>query len=254
MQISSCSVSRVAYAACLLLLLGCSEQAGNKEALQPETKAPSAANEANTSTTAQAAKELSKVTKGINGEGTLYAKFVTTQGEIVIELFEAQAPRTVANFVGLARGLIDWVEPEAKSKVRKPFYDGLTFHRVIPGFMIQAGCPLGTGVGTPGYQFDDEFHPELKHSEAGRLSMANAGPNTNGSQFFITERPTPQLDNVHTVFGQVREGMDTVRKIARIPASQTRPKTPQIIKSVTFVRGELRPILTRANFAQATLR
>ena len=232
-------MSSVARATCLLMFIGCSDQAGNTEGIQQETEAPSSANETKTSSNAQAAEALSKATNGISGEGTLYAKLVTTQGDIVIELFEAQAPRTVANFVGLARGLVDWVEPETKSKVKKPFFDGLTFHRVIPGFMIQAGCPLGTGVGTPGYQFDDEFHPELKHSEPGRLSMANAGPNTNGSQFFITERPTPQLDNIHTVFGQVREGMDTVRKIARVPASKTRPKTPQIIKSVTFVRGEL---------------
>ena len=239
MRISTRSSSRLVYTIGLLMFVACSESTGPSDSLESNTTLPSAENEAQTSTTAKVAEELLRVTKGIEGEGRLHAKFLTTQGDFVIELFEDKAPRTVANFVGLARGLVEWVDPATKLKVRKPFYDGLIFHRVIPGFMIQGGCPLGTGVGTPGYQFDDEFHSELTHSEPGRLSMANAGPNTNGSQFFITERPTPQLDNIHTVFGQVSEGMDTIRKIARVPADQTRPKSSQIIKSITFVRGDL---------------
>ena len=141
----------------------------------------------------------------------IYAKFNTDKGEILVKLTHDKTPGTVGNFVALAEGnLENSARPQGK-----PYYDGLKFHRVINDFMIQGGCPLGTGTGDPGYKFDDEFHPELKHEGPGVLSMANAGPGTNGSQFFITHVATPWLDNKHTVFGFVESGQDVVDSIAQ---------------------------------------
>ncbi|HBH29335.1 MAG: peptidylprolyl isomerase [Desulfofustis sp. PB-SRB1] len=141
----------------------------------------------------------------------LYAKFTTTRGEIIVSLFYQQTPMTVANFVGLAEGTMQL--GAGAERQDKPYYKGLTFHRVIDDFMIQGGCPLGSGTGGPGYNFPDEIVPELRHDKPGILSMANAGPNTNGSQFFITHGPTPWLDGKHTVFGEVVQGQDVVNTI-----------------------------------------
>ena len=146
----------------------------------------------------------------------LYAIFHTSEGEITCMLYEGEAPKTIDNFVGLANGAKEWTDPKTGKKVKERFYDGLIFHRVIPDFMIQGGDPEGTGRGGPGYRFEDECHPDLKFDKPGRLAMANAGPNTNGSQFFITHVPTPWLDNKHTIFGQVVEGQDVVDKIGGV--------------------------------------
>ena len=151
----------------------------------------------------------------IPGEGTLKARFVTSAGNIEATLFEKEAPRTVANFVALATGTVEWQKPNGQ-KTTEPLYANLKFHRVIPDFMIQGGCPLGTGTGGPGYRFKDEFAPGLKHDKPGILSMANAGPGTNGSQFFITEIPTPWLDGKHAIFGEVTANVELVPQITRM--------------------------------------
>lgn len=151
----------------------------------------------------------------IPGEGQLMARFKTSVGDIEVELYEKEVPRTVANFVALARGDVQWRKPNGTTTT-EPLYSGTVFHRVIPEFMIQGGCPQGTGTGGPGYRFRDEINPKFKHDAPGILSMANAGPNTNGSQFFITEIPTPWLDGKHAIFGKVTKGLDLVPRIARM--------------------------------------
>lgn len=153
---------------------------------------------------------------------TLNATMQTSRGPIHLRLFEDKAPVTVASFVNL---------------VQRGFYDGLSFHRVIPDFMIQGGDPLGSGVGGPGYQFKDEFHPSLNHGEAGMLSMANSGPNTNGSQFFITVAPTTWLDRKHSIFGRIVEGMEVVTRISELPRDgRDRPLQPVKIEKLTIER------------------
>ena len=167
----------------------------------------------------------------------VYAEFVTSEGNFTIKLFDKEAPNTVANFVGLAEGTKEWTDPRTNKKVKQPYYDGIIFHRVIDGFMIQGGDPLGQGTGGPGFKFADEFHPSLRHNKAGILSMANAGPNTNGGQFFITLGPTPHLDNKHSVFGEVESGMDVVRKIGSTQTGpRDRPLRDIVIQAVQIER------------------
>jgi peptidyl-prolyl cis-trans isomerase A (cyclophilin A) len=168
----------------------------------------------------------------------LNAHFTTSEGRFTVRLFDEDAPRTVANFVELAEGTKEWTDPRTGQKAKRPLYDGLIFHRVISGFMIQGGDPLGTGTGGPGYKFGDEFSPKLRHDKAGILSMANSGPNTNGSQFFITLAPTPWLDNKHSVFGEVVEGMDVVKNIAETPTSKPgdRPLKPITVQTIKINR------------------
>jgi peptidyl-prolyl cis-trans isomerase A (cyclophilin A) len=168
----------------------------------------------------------------------VYATVKTGMGDIVVELFEDKAPKTVANFIGLASGTKEWTDPKTGEKVKRPLYTGTIFHRVIPGFMIQGGDPLGNGTGGPGYRFEDEFHPDLKHNKSGILSMANAGPNTNGSQFFITHKATPWLDGKHTVFGEVIKGQDVLDAIAKVGRdSRDRPNQEIVIQQVIISRG-----------------
>jgi peptidyl-prolyl cis-trans isomerase A (cyclophilin A) len=167
-----------------------------------------------------------------------FARFTTSEGDFKVRLFDDKAPRTVANFVGLAEGSKEFTDPRTRQKVTRPFYDGLTFHRVIDGFMIQGGCPLGTGTGGPGYQFADEFGPGLRHDREGLLSMANAGRDTNGSQFFITLAPTSWLDNKHAIFGEVVEGMDVIRRIGKTrTGANDRPATDIVVQSVKIEKG-----------------
>src|SRR5438477_13136524 len=165
----------------------------------------------------------------------LQAHFTTSEGNFTVRLFDQEVPNTVANFVGLAEGTKEFTDPKSGQKVKRPYYDGLIFHRVIEGFMIQGGDPLGQGTGGPGYKFADEFHPKARHSKAGILSMANSGPNTNGGQFFITLDATSWLDNKHSVFGEVVSGMDVVKKIGATKTGPgDRPVKPISITSVTI--------------------
>jgi peptidyl-prolyl cis-trans isomerase A (cyclophilin A) len=167
----------------------------------------------------------------------VYAHIETTMGNFTVELFEDKAPKTVANFVGLAEGTREWKHPGTSEKHKKPYYDGIIFHRIIDGFVIQGGDPLGQGYGGPGYQFEDEFHADLRHDRAGILSMANAGPNTNGSQFFITLGPTPHLDRRHSIFGKVVTGLDVIEKIGKVKVDRNdRPVTPVVMNKVTIER------------------
>lgn len=169
----------------------------------------------------------------------IFANLDTTLGKIVIQLYPDKAPETVANFVDLAEGNKVWTDPNTRQKTEKPLYNGTIFHRVIDGFMIQGGDPLGNGTGGPGYEFGDEFHPDLKFDRPYLLAMANAGPGTNGSQFFITTnvQNTRHLTGRHTIFGKVIEGTDVVDKIVQTPTgAMDRPKTDVVIRTVTIER------------------
>jgi peptidyl-prolyl cis-trans isomerase A (cyclophilin A) len=178
---------------------------------------------------------------GVKPGEKLYATFDTTMGSLVVELFWEKAPNTVTNFVQLAEGTKEWTDPNTGKKEKKSLYNGTIFHRVIPDFMIQGGDPLGNGTGGPGFRFEDEFHPSLKHDGPGVLSMANSGRNTNGSQFFITEKETPWLDRKHSIFGRVTTGLELIPKITRVEKSDgeggSRPKVDIVLRSVTIGRG-----------------
>jgi peptidyl-prolyl cis-trans isomerase A (cyclophilin A) len=189
----------------------------------------------------------------VAGSGDLYARMTTTEGTIVLLLEEKRAPKTVANFVGLATGKMEWKDPKTgQTQKGVPLYDGVRFHRVIPEFMIQCGDPLSRytdeaaaarwGTGDPGYKFADEFHPELRHKGSGILSMANSGPGSNGSQWFITERDTAHLDNRHSVFGKVVVGNDIVKKIARVNRGRNdRPTKDVVLEKVEIFRSATPP-------------
>jgi peptidyl-prolyl cis-trans isomerase A (cyclophilin A) len=185
---------------------------------------------------------LDEATKGLKGSGPLTATIETTQGTFTCELYDKQAPNTVANFVGLARGVRPWKDTKTGQWVKKPFYDGLIFHRVIPGFMIQGGDPLGVGTGNPGYKFDDEIS-DLKFDSPGLLAMANAGKTadghgTNGSQFFITESMPSYLNGRHTIFGKC-EPLSLVTKIAGVARGpRDKPETDVVMKKVTITKGK----------------
>lgn len=167
-------------------------------------------------------------------QGQMTATLQTSKGDIDVELYGDRVPRTVNNFVGLATGSQEWTDPETGESVDgEPLYDDVLFHRVIDDFMIQTGDPTGTGRGGPGYEFEDEFHEELRHDESGVLSMANSGPDTNGSQFFITLAATPNLDDQHAVFGRVTDGMDIVQEIGSVETDENdRPVDPVVLEAV----------------------
>jgi peptidyl-prolyl cis-trans isomerase A (cyclophilin A) len=183
--------------------------------------------------------------------------FETSLGRITCQFYQRQAPLTVANFIALAEGTKDWTDPATgKKQHAKPLYDGTVFHRVIPGFMIQGGDPTGTGMGDPGYKFADEFDPNLGFDQPGKLAMANSGPNTNGSQFFITDAPTPWLNGHHTIFGQCDDaGILVERAIANTPRDGSdKPLTPVVLKKVTIVReGQPMPPAPGVTPAQSEL-
>ncbi|ERH10424.1 MAG: peptidyl-prolyl cis-trans isomerase (rotamase) - cyclophilin family [halophilic archaeon J07HX64] len=164
----------------------------------------------------------------------LTATLHTTEGDIEIRLFDDRVPETVDNFVGLATGEQEWEDPQSGRKRTDPLYDDIEFHRIISGFMLQTGDPTGTGRGGPGYTFDDEFHPDLRHDSAGTVSMANRGPDTNGSQFFITLDAQPHLDDKHAVFGEVVDGMDVVEAIGSAATDgDDKPLDSILLESVT---------------------
>lgn len=174
----------------------------------------------------------------VPGTGELRATFKTSMGDITVKLFEKEAPRTVANFVALATGQVEWTDPATGQKTKRPLYSGTQFHRVIPEFMIQGGCPLGRGTGGPGWKFGDEIHPSLRHDKPGALSMANAGPATNGSQFFLCEVPTPWLDGKHAVFGQTIAGQELISKITHVKtAAGDKPVTPITLNEISVFRA-----------------
>lgn len=247
---SSARLSASLSVLCALAALGC-------ESPPPE---PAARNSSSTSSTSGASLEsapasvktpkakvsaddplkgefsLEDATKDLPGKGPLEAKIQTSLGALTCKLFEDKAPRTVANFVGLARGLRPFKDPVSKKWVERPGYDGTTFHRIIRGFMIQGGDPAGTGGGEPGYVIEDEIWPGAKHDERGLLCMANRGKNTNGMQFFILDAPAPHLDGGYTIFGKCSPD-SVIEKIASTQVAGERPVAPPRIEKITIGRG-----------------
>jgi peptidyl-prolyl cis-trans isomerase A (cyclophilin A) len=203
----------------------------------PEAAAPAPSAEK----PADAAADASKPSAAKYGPG-IYAHFTTTNGNFIVKFFDKDAPATVANFVGLAEGKKAWTDPRTGRQIRRPYYRNVIFHRVIPNFMIQGGDPEGTGMGGPGYTFDDEISANHKHNKPGIVSMANRGPNTNGGQFFITVAPYPSLDGKYSIFGEVVEGLDNVIAISKVPTSGPRgepankPKKDVVINNVRIER------------------
>lgn len=235
----------VGLMACLLLgSLSCNKSCNQQKAPESAKLVPAqTAPDANKTEPQHEAKEEPKGLKmgdfDLKPGEKLYATFETTEGDMKAELYWEKAPETVRNFVELATGKKEWTHPKTQEKSSKPLYDGTIFHRVIKGFMIQGGDPMGTGFGGPGYKFKDEFHPELRHNAIGILSMANSGPNTNGSQFFITEGPTPHLDNRHTVFGKLADekSLEVLKKIAGTKTdTRDKPATDVVIKHVKIAK------------------
>jgi peptidyl-prolyl cis-trans isomerase A (cyclophilin A) len=207
------------------------------------TPTPSEAQAAPAATTQSATPKPAATPAKPAREPGLYATIKTSMGDIKVQLFEKQSPLAVKNFVGLAQGTKTWTDPRTGKPTRRPLYNGVTFHRVIPNFMIQGGDPLGNGMGTPGYQFANENSPDLAFDRPGRLAMANAGPNTNGSQFFITVAPYPSLNGGYTIFGQVLEGQDVANKISAVPRNpQDKPLTPVTISRIVIERVGAAPV------------
>jgi len=217
-------------ALCAGALSACTKK--QDEPASPPARPPAQPEEKRETTPPAQDKTMANPSSGIpEGKGDLFAKFQTSAGDITCRLLEKEAPETVANFVGLATGSKEWTDPRTGSKSKKPLYDGTVFHRVIPNFMIQGGDPLGTGTGDPGYRFKDEFQSGRTFDKPGLLAMANAGPNTNGSQFFITEVPTPHLNNRHTIFGECISGFELVPKIGRGGNGKTTLQHIEIVRS-----------------------
>ena len=214
-----------------LAVAGCTQSA-RAQTSTPKTKPPAAVKPVGQPEGKAQDTNMADPSTGMpQGKGDLYAVFQTSQGNITVRLFEKDAPETVANFVGLATGAKEWTDPRTRAKTHAKLYDGTVFHRVIPNFMIQGGDPLGTGTGDPGYRFKDEFQSGKRFDKPGLLAMANAGPNTNGSQFFITEVPTPHLNSKHTIFGEVVKGFELVPKIARAGNGQVKLEHVEIVRS-----------------------
>ena len=212
-----------------------------KPATQKPTAKPAAPTSKPAAPTAKPAAPAAAATPSISaakyGPG-VYAVFTTTKGNFIARLFDKDAPRTVENFIGLAEGKKPWKDARTGRMVRRPYYNNVLFHRVIPNFMIQGGDPEGTGMGGPGFEFPDEISPNHRHDKPGILSMANRGPNTNGGQFFVTVAPYPSLDGHYSIFGEIVEGQDVVDGISKVPRrmNDNRPLTPVTINRVTVQR------------------
>ncbi len=209
-------------------------EAASSSAKAPEFKAPPSSTAQSTTPPPPPANLTGWQKDAMEGKD-LYATLETSEGTIVVKLFSKDAPKAVANFVGLASGQKEWKDPANLQMTTRPLYDGTVFHRVIPNFMIQGGDPLGKGIGGPGYAFEDEFQSGRTFDKPGILAMANRGPGTNGSQFFITVAATPWLNNHHTIFGETVKGYDVVEKISKVPTvGANAPVTPVVIKKVTI--------------------